>query len=480
MNSFSIIISTFFDCLCKINDKYVIKSDEPVSNFICEKFATENKYHVYDKFILSSPFVSDNMKCNCIEYFLKSQKIYHILCRFVRKYKVTHSIKFNPGTDLCLNDITNISELAILKIYVDHSRTLYTFRVSDIIQIINAALTYNSNFFAEPQTIKNPYTNIPFTKSELYTIYYSIKYSHFEMPFLFHQYLINGFSLIKFTYLNEQMLREIAITDFCESATTRQKYNYIHKMLVEFSDIFCPSNIDPKFPKEKIVQAFKHLLKDTLTMSFSLISALKKTSKQNIRCELREFKKYNPMYGRKLIVRKYKDNPEKPFIFGDKNRSYTIQYKFIDTIVTKKPIIPRGINTNIRGSVNRRNRLASNQRRTRDRTNLNRGIRGASISSMRSRELDEYFSWPSLSQPSENIVIDTSMNFPNISSNVASNISSANISSANVTYNYFTYNDISSSESDNETIASISSSNESIEFMQEESSSDDSTDNSTE
>ena len=466
MNSFSIIISTFFDCLCKINDKYVIKTDEPVSNFICEKFATENKYHVYDNFMLRSPFVSDNMKRNCVEYFLKSQKIYHILCRFVRKYKVTHSIKFNPGTDLCLNDITNISELAILKLYVDHSRTLYTFRVSDIIQIINAALTYNSNFFAEPQTIKNPYTNIPFTNAELYSIYYSIKYSHFEMPFLFHQYLINGFSLIKFTYLNEPMLREIAITDFCESATTRQKYNYIHKMLVEFRDIFCPSNIDPKFPKEKVVYAFKHLLKDTLTMSFSLITALRKTSKQNIRCELREFKKYNPMYGRKLIVRKYKDNPEKPFIFGDKNRSYTIQYKFIDTIVTKKPIILRGINKNIRCSVNRRNRLASNQRRTRDRINLNRGIRAASTSSMSSRELDEYFSWPSLSQLSENIVIDTSMNFPNISSN---------ISSANVTYNSFTYNDISSSESDNETIASISSTNESIEFMQEESSSDDST-----
>jgi hypothetical protein len=222
-------------------------------------------------------------------------------------------------------------------------------------------------------------------------------------------------------------------------------------MLVEFSDIFCPSNIDPEFPKPKVVDAFKHLLKDTLTMSFSLITALRKTSKQNIKRELREFKKYNPIYGRKIIVRKYTNIDGKPFIFGDKNRSFTIQHKFIDTVVTKKPTIPRKINTNRRASI-RRNQRLRNRRIVQERTNIDREIHNAFT-----------YSSPTLSLLSENTIIDSSMNLPSIASN---------ITSTNITSTTFTYNDISSSEYDDEIIASIASTNVSIHLTDDESISD--------
>ena len=188
-------------------------------------------------------------------------------------------------------------------------------------------------------------------------------------------------------------------------------------------------------------------------MSFSLINTLRKASKQNIKRELREFKKYNPMYGRKIIVRKYTNIDNKPFIFGDKNRTFTIQHKFIDTVVTKKPIIPRKINTNRRAS-NRRNRLLRNRRILQQRTNADGGIQAAFT-----------YSSPTLSVLTENIIIDGSMNLPSVASN---------ISTTNITYNSFTYNDISSGESDDETITSIDSTNESIHLIDEESSSDES------
>ena len=145
-------------------------------------------------------------------------------------------------------------------------------------------------------------------------------------------------------------------------------------------------------------------------MTFSLINTLRKASKQNIKRELREFKEYNPIYGRKIIVRIYTNIHDKPFIFGDKNRSFTIQHKFIDTVVTKKPIIPRKINTNRRVS-NRRNRLLRNRRILQERTNLERVIQAA-------------FTYSS-SELSENIIIDSNMNLPSIASN---------ISSTNITY----------------------------------------------
>jgi len=137
-----------------IKDEYMLKNDDPYTYFICDKFISEKKYHVYDNYIIRAPFISDEQKRILVEYFLTSQKIYRALCRFARKYKVTRSIKFNTGTDLCLNDISNISELSTIKLYVDSSRVLYTFRTSDVIQVINAALTYNNNFLQSHRRLK--------------------------------------------------------------------------------------------------------------------------------------------------------------------------------------------------------------------------------------------------------------------------------------------------------------------------------------
>ena len=156
---------------------------------------------------------------------------------------------------------------------------------------------------------------------------------------------------------------------------------------------------------------------------------MRKASKQNIRRGLREFKNYNPMYGRRIIVRKYTNIDEAPFVFGDKNRSFTIQHNFIDTVVTPKSnitTIPRTLNTNRLDSGNRRRRMANNQRRAEEeRTNLDEGIRAASTSQMGRMELYEYFSPNSLSQLSENVIIDTSINLTNITpTNLAYNTNS--------------------------------------------------------
>ena len=407
MNSFSIIISKLLECL--YDDEYKIKTNNPVTSFVCGSFINDNKFTAFDKNILNPYFITGSIKERHINCFFKAQKIYHILCRFVTRYKISKAIQFDSTTDLCLNDISTISELSILKLYVDSTRVLYTFRISDLIQVINSALTYNSGFFAEPQIIKNPYTNIPFTKSELYNIYYSIKYSHFEMPYLYQQYLKHDFSLIKFTYLNEPMLREIAIDDFCKSSTVRQKYNQIIKMLVDNDNIFNTSNIDPDFPKVKLTEAFSYLLKDYLTLSFSLISVLRKTSKHKIRRELAEFKALNPLYGRKILVRQYNLNSDIPFVFGDKTRPYTIEHKFIDTVVKRTPVRLKRKRATTSLNSTRENRVS------RGRTNTDAAIRRRGAQGMSNTELDRLFSWPLVT---ENVFIeegneDTSYNSHN-------------------------------------------------------------------
>jgi hypothetical protein len=221
------------------------------------------------------------------------------------------------------------------------------------------------------------------------------------MPYLFQAYLKQNLSLFKFTYFNEPMLREIAIDDFCKSATFTQKYNQIIKMLVEYSNIFNFSNLDHNFPKEKLVATFSYLLRDYVTLSFSLIYVIRETSKQKITRNLSDFNKYNPLYGRKIIVSKYNLNSSEPFIFGDKTRTYTIEYKFIDTVVTRPPI---------RLKRRRKKTLMNTNRRDRHslvRANTNTVVRRAvphNTQIMSTIELDLLFSLSLISE-SENIII---------------------------------------------------------------------------
>ena len=238
------------------------------------------------------------------------------------------------------------------------TRTTYRFRISDIIQITNTALTYSPGFFAEPHHIKNPYTNVVFTCSELYSIYFKIKNSNFIMPQFFHQYFLNNFNLLCYTIKNETLIREEAIKSFINNATMLQKYKYIIKMIVEFNDNYSFNSIDKDFPKKKLVDAFSFLLNDYLTYEFSLISSLRRFSKLNIKHELSNFKRNNPSFGRKIIIKKYNYDINSVFIFGKTNINYVRTYKFIDTVNKERPfaIVNRQNTRKSKNSLMRRNK----------------------------------------------------------------------------------------------------------------------------
>lgn len=349
MNTFTIIFSKFLKNIDIVDNEikhstnyngcYLLQQYDNIelSNNMLTHYV-HHKYDVLNKYILNSFFFVDELKEYYFDVFCKSQKVYNILCRTIRKFKIRNSIRFDNNTDLCLNDISDFSEGSIIHMYIDITRTTYTFRISDIIQIINNALTYSPAFFAEPYYIKNPYTNVNFTYSELLSIYFTIKNSNFIMPHFFHQFFLNNFNITNYTHRNETLIREEAIKSFVNNSTMLEKYKYIVKMLIEFDKYYSITNVDTEFPKKKLVDVFSFLLTDYLTYEFSLISTLRSFSKTNVKYELIKFKKHNPTFGRKIIIKKYNydDNKNSVFEFGKRNSNFTRVYKFIDTINNKK------------------------------------------------------------------------------------------------------------------------------------------------
>ena len=334
MSSFAVILSKLFE-----------KKNEPDSydSYIIGQFSSKKKHssnsYVTHKFnllkyvILKSYFCNNLIKKTNFNIFCDSQKIYKIFCFLARRYKIKHAIRSeNNNNDLYYNDISNFSNTSLINIYIDESRIIYTIRISDMIQIINTSLTYAPDFFAEPYKIKNPWTNVEFTHTELYNIYFNIKYSNFIMPQFFHQFYLNEFNLVEFSYKNEVLLREEAIKKFVTNATFYQKYKYIYNMLIEFNKNNSIIKIDADFPTKKIVEVFSYLLNDYLIYEYSFISSLKQVSKQYVKHELKKFKLNNPMFGRKIVIKKYNHENNTVFHFGNTNYNYTRVYKFIDTI----------------------------------------------------------------------------------------------------------------------------------------------------
>tara|TARA_Y100000385_G_C12966331_1_gene582019 strand:+ start:28 stop:570 length:543 start_codon:yes stop_codon:yes gene_type:complete len=170
--------------------------------------------------------------------------------------------------------------------------------MSDIISIINNSLINSFDFFAEPLKPRNPYTNIDFTKAQLYHIYFSVRNTNIVLPILMHQYFLSNFNLQKFKIQNESMIGDIAICKFITNATHNEKLFHIHEMTFEYNYIL---QIHHDFPSEILYKNLSNLLKNYLLSKYSSSPTLKFQSKQLIKYELTNFKKQKPQFGRKII-----------------------------------------------------------------------------------------------------------------------------------------------------------------------------------
>jgi hypothetical protein len=241
-----------------------------------------------------------------IMHFCKSQRVYFALCKLARLFKLRKISKSHTNTtDLCLNPLNTLSPTILFNLYDDTARRIYTFRLSDMINIINNSLSHSPNFFADPQYIKNPYTNIPFTKAQLYNLYFAIKHSSFLIPPLFHFFFLVNFNLPEFTIKNESYIREEAINNYYTNMTRENKLYYINQMIIYHMGDMPNITIDPNFSSDQLLLTFSTYLHDYLIASYSLQHEQQIKAYTSIQDRLFIFSIHNPSYGR-LHMRKNK------------------------------------------------------------------------------------------------------------------------------------------------------------------------------
>jgi len=265
-----------------------------------------NKFKFFIEGSQNSIFFTNDIKDEFSILFSKIQKIYNSFRRiaFIYKYKKARIV---VNTDMTLNEISE-KDRNIICIYQNKSK--YLFHILDLINIINASLTNSYVFFAEPLHVKNPFNNLAFNKSTLYNIYFFIKFHTNLYPELVFKYFRTNFDLTFFLYHNEPLVREYAIQNYVMKSPKNIIHKEIKQMLLKYNSRYKEKKnkivIDPDFPLDKLIKIMKPYLLLYLNTSYSLIPLIKQNSKTELTYKLKKFQTFNPGFGRKIIVLKYK------------------------------------------------------------------------------------------------------------------------------------------------------------------------------
>ena len=256
-----------------------------------------------------------------IDFFCKIQKTYHSFSRlaFIYKYKKS---AMSVTTDIGLNDIT-INDKNIICIY--HVNSRYLFNINDLIKIITTSITNSYMFFSQPLPSKNPYNNLPFSKSNLYNMYFFLKFKTNIYNDLFVKFFHCDFNLTTFYHKYEYLLRQYILDNFIKNSTEDVLIEEIKKMINLFNKKTTKKIlINDEFPKKRLIKIMKPYLMLYLQSYYSFVQIIKNNAIVLLQDKLKKFQKFNPKFGRKIYKLGFKNYP------NFKKKSYIKSIEFLD------------------------------------------------------------------------------------------------------------------------------------------------------
>jgi hypothetical protein len=299
----------------------------------------KNPISAKDKFIFFKEslenFLIKDTKEEFIEYFYKVQKTYNVFNRFVYNYKYKKA-QIVVNTDMGLNEI-NENDKNVICIF--HNNSKYLFLINDLIKIFNSSLTNSYMFFSEPKCIKNPYDNLPFNKSNLYNIYFFIKFKTSCRPELVFKFFQSNFKLNLFKFKNEQILRDYIIENFVYKSPSDTLLTEIKNMIKNFNRECLLSRkdnrivIDKEFPNDILIKIMRPYLLLYCISQYGYLEHIRNTSHIILKKKLLEFNNFNPQFGRKrykiltMVTKDFKKKIcGKILEFNDKHIEFTKKY----------------------------------------------------------------------------------------------------------------------------------------------------------
>jgi len=363
MNAFRIIIQNFFNqdrifMLDKNNQsefcEYIYSKNyrkNPINNLFYYYFFNITNDELYfdmhdnisKKFnclneLISNIFVLESQKDDILDLFSKIQRVYYGFVKLAYLYKFNKA-KVQVTTDLCMNDL-NPKSSNVFTLYQSNSK--YYFSLKDLINMLNRNLSNCMDFAPDPIVTKNPYNNVMLTDTELYNIYFFMRWNSCIIPELFQGYFMCNFNMKTFRYNNEFSIINTYIKNYIYNAHHDTLYPIFKCMFSECKYITKKLQIDEEFPKDKLM----NIMKPYLHLYYIWINSTNGTYKQcnaeyALKRKLRLFVNFNPQFGRKIYtIKKAMFNKRKiEHTFNDKHMNFYKEYN--PSTLKHKPVLTR-------------------------------------------------------------------------------------------------------------------------------------------
>jgi hypothetical protein len=257
-------------------------------------FSSYDIHRIYQE-LTNNVFIPQTEKDSFIEVYAKSRRTYAGFSRLAILWRIKYA-KQTITKDLYMNEIDKSNTNSIM---IHQNNTNYWFSISDLLNQIETALTNSPCYLAEPIEPKNPYTNIPFTKSILYNIYLKHKTSTFLPSMILHGFFLSEFDLYRFRVDNESLLREVSIRKHIHNAEPDLLFNEIISMCRVFR-----IRVSPEVPKLELIKIMRPYFYLYMVSSYHIHGLEKSSMTRTLLIQqIRALRKYNPCFGRKCIYR---------------------------------------------------------------------------------------------------------------------------------------------------------------------------------
>jgi len=265
--------------------------------------------------VLNNIFMGNEKREEITTAFYNIQRVIHGMYRFKHIWR-THRAKWYNADDLYMNPISPKDRGAIV---LFENNTKYIFQLRELIKMVHSSLSNCCHFFPEPIQCKNPYTNLPFHKSNLYNIYFAVRSSQYSMSPLFEAFFRLNFNLKLFLTKYEELINEEYLKTYVDNNCVKDVLDHVVEMF-KIHEISVKIHSD--FPKDNLFNIMKPYLLLYYESNYSLNIHKKARAFRLLHRKLHKFHEFNNCFGR----RKVKFIIEKPFfkkkcvyVFEDKH-----------------------------------------------------------------------------------------------------------------------------------------------------------------
>lgn len=226
-------------------------------------------------YLLNNNFILEKDKNELLEIFYKSQFIYRKLNNFVYRYKLKKSNHYEY-IDCGFDSLDNCQDKFKFTLLCNGIK--YTFKKSDIINIIKKSILCCPDMFVEPLDIKNPWTNLPFDTANLYNIYFYLKQTD-SIPFVYELYFKCNFNKTNLVSNYEPIILDEYLKQYINDITFEQKFRLIRELIIKYKS--CNKTLrdfkllNHKYCREKVVTVFTPILKKYLIIKYTINDSLK-------------------------------------------------------------------------------------------------------------------------------------------------------------------------------------------------------------